>query len=244
MSSKPLLTVLLPAYREADNLRELLPRLQDALGALAIPFEVLVVDARESTDDTAAVCAQFGARHVNRAAEDLYGHAIRTGISESQGERVVIMDADGSHDPDFVQKLWARRNDADLVIASRYMKGGHTENVAVLVLMSLMVNVVFRLVLNLKCADVSNSFRLYPGKELRSLELECNHFDIVEEILVKLVFGREGFRTLEIPCTFYQRKNGRTKRKLLLFAIGYLFTLMRLTRLKWQSQRQRNQKIA
>ncbi len=73
MSSKPLLTVLLPAYREADNLRELLPRLQDALGALAaIPFEVLVVDARESTDDTAAVCAQFGARRQPRRRRSIW----------------------------------------------------------------------------------------------------------------------------------------------------------------------------
>ncbi len=47
------------------------------------------------------------------------------------------------------------------------------------------------------------------------------------EILVKLVFGR-GDSAPGNPCTFYQRKNGRTKRKLLLFAIGCLFTLMRL----------------
>jgi dolichol-phosphate mannosyltransferase len=45
------------------------------------------------------------------------------------------------------------------------------------------VNVVFRSVLGLKCADVSNSFRLYRGDELRGLQLECDNFDIVEEIL-------------------------------------------------------------
>ena len=244
MISKPLLTVILPAYREAENLRGLLPGLQETLGALGASTEILVIDATDSIDDTAVVCTQFGARHINRAGGDLYGHAIRTGIAQSQGKHVVIMDADGSHDPAFVKNLWDRRQEADLIIASRYMKGGHTENVAVLVLMSLIVNVVFRIVLNLKCADVSNSFRLYPGEELRSLELECNHFDIVEEILVKLAFGRPGFTILEIPCVFYQRKAGHTKRKLLLFAFGYIFTLIRLFRLKlqaskskpWQSQ--------
>ena len=48
MTSKPLLTVLLPAYCEAENLRELLPSIQKTLGSLGIPTEILVVDATES----------------------------------------------------------------------------------------------------------------------------------------------------------------------------------------------------
>lgn len=232
------MSVVLPAFHEAENLKLLLPRISQVLASLEIEAEVLVVDGQACTDGSKAICDPLGARYVNRCGGDNYGHAIRTGISESRGDRVVIMDADGSHDPEFLRQFWEHRNEADLIIASRYMKGGHTENVAVLVFMSLIVNVVFRLVLGLKCADVSNSFRLYRAADLKALTLRCDHFDIVEEILVNLAFSRKNFSILEIPCTFHQRKEGKTKRKLLLFAVGYVFTLARLLNLKLRVQHQ------
>ena len=85
---------------------------------------------------------------------------------------------------------------------------------AVLIFMSLMVNVVFRLALGLKCYDVSNSFRLYRGDDLRTLQLKCDNFDIVEEILVKLTVARPGYRIKEVPFVFEKRKAGKTKRNL------------------------------
>jgi dolichol-phosphate mannosyltransferase len=118
------------------------------------------------------------------------------------------------------------------VIASRYAPGGKTENPWLLIVMSHMVNVIFRLVLGLNCLDVSNSFRLYRGDDLRKLRLECRHFDIVEEILVKLSYSRHPYRIKEVPSTFEKRKAGKTKRQLLTFAIGYVGTLWRLLSLK------------
>ena len=103
--------------------------------------------------------------------------------------------------------------------------------------MSQIVNVVFRLVLGLKCYDVSNSFRLYRGGDVRALQLECNHFDIVEEILVKLAALRPDFRIKEIPFTFEKRKAGKTKRQLITFIFGYLGTLWHLLRLKAKAKR-------
>ena len=99
-------------------------------------------------------------------------------------------------------------------------------------MMSLMVNVVFRLVLGLKCLDVSNSFRLYRGADVRRLKLQCSHFDIVEEILVSLSLSQPGYRIHEVPFTFEQRKAGKTKRKLLTFVFSYIFVLWKLYRLK------------
>jgi dolichol-phosphate mannosyltransferase len=71
------------------------------------------------------------------------------------------MDADGSHSPDFIPKLWADGT-RDLVIASATCPAV-TETLPFLVFLSLIVNVVFRLSLGLRCADVSNSFRLFVG---------------------------------------------------------------------------------
>ena len=187
-------------------------------------------------DDTPDACRDNQAIYLPRRGGDMYGDAVRTGIAESKGRYVILMDADGSHSPTFLPKLWECRADADLIIASRYVRGGHTDNPAILVLMSLIVNVVFRVVLGLKCLDVSNSFRLYTGDDLRRLELQCSHFDVVEEILVTLSLSRPGYRIHEVPFLFEQRKAGKTKRKLLAFAFSYLFVLWRLYRLKCKAR--------
>lgn len=228
----PELSIVLPAYEEADNLKVLLPALKKTLLQLGVSHEILVIDTAEPRDASPQVCADAGATHVPRKGGDRYGHAVRTGIARSTGKHVVLMDADGSHNPEFVPQLWNRRNDADLIIASRYVPGGQTENPASLIFLSLMVNVAFRVVLGLPCRDVSNSFRLYRGDDLRALRLACDNFEIVEEILVLLTHTHQDYRVLEIPTVFEERKAGKTKRKLLAFAVSYAAVLWRLRRLR------------
>jgi dolichol-phosphate mannosyltransferase len=236
------LSVVLPAYQEADNLRRLLPVLHEVARSLTLSYEIIVVDTEQPLDDTPAICRESGTVCVPRQGGALYGHAIRTALSVARGRYVAFMDADGSHDPRFLPQLWAERGKSDLVIASRYVRGGKTENPAILIFMSLMVNVVFRIVLGLKCFDVSNSFRLYQGEALRQLTLECDNFDIIEEILIKLSAARASFRIKEVPFTFEKRKAGVTKRRLVSFALGYAATLARLWRFKREAQRQRERK--
>lgn len=232
------LSVVIPVYREADSLRTLLPSLEQALGGLGVAYEILIVDTIRPLDDAPAICAgRPGVRYLNRSGGDRYGDAIRTGIAATAGEWVVLMDGDGSHNPAFLAEMWPWRREHDLVIASRYVAGGKTENPAVLIFLSLLVNITFRLVLGLNCLDVSNSFRLYRGDQLRMLKLVCHHFDIVEEILVRLANAPVGCRIKEIPCVFERRKAGRTKRNLVTFAIGYGFTLVRLVNLTFRAQK-------
>jgi len=232
------ISIVLPAYEEAENLKLLLPQLRAVLGGLSPGFEIVVVDTEQPRDATPEVCRENDVRYLPREGGSFYGDAIRTGIRHSLGKYIICMDADGSHDPDFLPQLWKYRGDYDLVIASRYVPGGKTENSAILIGMSLMVNIAFRLVLGLRCHDVSNSFRLYQGDALRALTLECNHFDVVEEILVKLSSSRPSYRIMEVPFTFKKRHAGKTKRDLVSFALNYLGTLCRLYRLKQKAKKQ------
>jgi dolichol-phosphate mannosyltransferase len=228
--------VALPAYEEAANLEMLLPLLRQSADSLGVTWEILVIDTEQPRDQTPEVCRQNGVRYVPRQQGPLYGHAIRTALRQAKGKWVIFMDADGSHNPGFLPSLWEHRDNADLVIASRYIQGGKTENPAALIFMSLMVNVAFRMALGLKCYDVSNSFRLYRGDDLRALTLKCNNFDIVEEILVKLAMARPGYRIKEVPFVFEKRKAGKTKRNLLIFALGYITTLLRLMKMKYEAR--------
>jgi dolichol-phosphate mannosyltransferase len=231
------LSIVLPAYEEGESLKKILPALQEVAAELAPHCEILIVDTMKPRDSTPDLCRDLGVTYLPRRGGDLYGDAVRTGFAAAKGKWVVMMDGDGSHNPRALPTLWQHRNDYDLVVASRYIRGGQTENPAVLIFMSQIVNVVFRLALGLKCYDVSNSFRLYRGEDVRALRLECNHFDIVEEILVKLAARRPDFRIKEVPFTFEKRKAGKTKRQLITFIFGYLGTLLRLVRLKAKAKR-------
>lgn len=222
------ISVVLPAYMEEENLRQLLPRLNNVLNEIGVTSEVVVIDTITPLDNTREVCERNGVRYVPRMNGNFFGDAVRTGICEAKGEYVVFMDADGSHPPEFIRNLWREREENDVVIASRYTRGGATDNNKLLVLMSHVVNLTYSVVLNLNCKDVSNSFKLYRGAMLRELFLKCNNFDVVEEILFKIKRKHRNIRIKEIPFTFKKRMFGTTKRNLFLFIVTFLVTLFKL----------------
>lgn len=225
--SKPL-SVIIPAYLEEENLRFLLPRLSHTLSTLTNYYEILVVDTITPKDNTKEVCIRNNAKYIARENGNDYGDAVRTGIKYAGSEFTVFMDADGSHTPEFIKNLWEYKNDYDVVIASRYVKGGATDNSKILILMSWVVNICYSWVLNIPCKDVSNSFKLYRTSQLKKLHLRSRNFEIVEEILYKLVKENKNPRIIEVPFTFKKRMFGATKRNLVLFVISYLITLIKL----------------
>lgn len=236
------LSIVLPCYREAENLGFLLPLIKDAAAKLTPNYEVLVVDTHEPMDNTAEICAAHGVRHVYRRGGNSYGDAIRTIITDARGTYMLCMDADGSHSPDYFASMWAKRDQYDITIGSRYAPGGHTENPAVLIWMSYIVNLTFRLAFSIKAKDVTNSFRLYRRSVLTPLRLESNDFDILEEILIKVSIRDGAARIGEVPVTFSRRKAGESKRKLMQFAFGYLKTLKRLRSFAAQAREELKQK--
>lgn len=222
------LSLVIPSYLEEENLRVILPRIKDVLEDMACSYEVLVVDTIESMDGTKMVCADNGGIYINRLGGNAYGDAIRTGISRAASQYTIFMDADGSHTPEFIKNLYENKENVDVVIASRYVEGGNTDNSRVLILMSLIVNKLYSLILNIKCKDISNSFKLYKTADLKDLKLTCNNFDIVEEIIFKLKNKKHDLKIKEIPFLFKKRMFGSTKRNLLLFMLSYLITIIKL----------------
>lgn len=222
------LSLVMPAYQEEENLRLLLPRAIEILQAMAVSCELLVVDTMSPLDATHELCSSLGVGYVQREFGNAFGDAVRTGIQKARGEYVVFMDSDGSHSPEWIPKLYAHRDEVDVVIASRYVKYGYTENSLVLIWMSRILNWTYALVLGIKCKDVSNSYRLYHGQQLKAIQLKSNNFDIVEEILIKLQRKNNALSIREVPFTFKQRMFGKTKRNLILFISTYIYTLIKL----------------
>ena len=94
------LSIILPAKNEASALKALLPRLRDAQPAA----EIIVVDDG-STDDTRAICSQYGVQCLSSPYSMGNGAAIKRGARIAQGDVLVFMDADGQHDPADVERL-------------------------------------------------------------------------------------------------------------------------------------------
>ena len=222
------LSVILPSYLEEENLRLLLPRLHATLSKHEMDYEIIVVDTEKPLDDTREVCNIHRSKYINREKDNSFGSAVRTGIGSASGAFILFMDADGSHPPEFIPSMLKYMDDCDIVIASRYVEGGYTENNRMLVFMSKTLNIIYAKVLNIRCHDVSNSFKLYRAELLKKLNLHCDNFDIVEEMIYKICGKNDNIKIKEVPFTFKKRMFGDTKRNLVLFIMTYIITLLRL----------------
>jgi dolichol-phosphate mannosyltransferase len=227
------ISVILPAYREAENLAELLPKIKKAVSGIGQPYEILVIDTMTQTDNTDEICRINGCTYISREHGNNYGDAIRTGFNKAVCKYTVVMDADGSHNPDDIIRFHAEiEKGYDLIIGSRYISGGNSHNGIVLKLMSYVLNMTYRIFFRIRAKDISNSFRMYRTEHLKSLSLECDNFDIVEEIIIKLSTNIPAFKLLEIPVFFDQRKYGESKRDLVKFIFSYIITIKKLMRIK------------
>ncbi|MHC4392673.1 MAG: glycosyltransferase, partial [Planctomycetota bacterium] len=116
-----MITVLILTRNEAANLKGLLPAVSRVLAQTQLQHATLVVDAT-STDGTAKVARELGARVLQQSKAG-YANALREGLAACRGDFILAIDADQSHRPEFILTLLAERRSADIVIASRYIRG-------------------------------------------------------------------------------------------------------------------------
>jgi dolichol-phosphate mannosyltransferase len=226
------LSIVIPAYDELLNLRELVPEIKQVTQQLQNFFtEILIVLPSIAKPEEIQEIKNFGATVVMRQPTDSFGDALRSGFAalSDTSEFVLVMDADYSHNPLAITRLLAASSGAHVVVASRYTHGGTTANSLLLKIMSRLLNLAYSIVLGINCRDISTNYKLYRRSDIKNIVLICKDFDIVEEILfkVKSIHGWS-FVVREVPDHFYERKFGVTKRQLRPFIISYFRTLVRL----------------
>jgi dolichol-phosphate mannosyltransferase len=231
-NDKESISIIIPSYREGDNLEIIIPKIIKILKEITNNYEILIIDTLNPLDNTKEIADKYKVKYINREKDNTYGSAIKTGIKFATGKFIIIMDADGSHPPEMIKNLWEYRNEYDIVIASRYVEEGQTENKLILILLSKILNIIYSLVLNIKCKDISNSFRLYKSEYLKKINLISSNFEIVEEILYKLIKTFSDIKIKEVPFTFKKRIYGKSKRNLISFAISYIYILIKLKLMK------------
>jgi len=223
------ISIVLLSYMEAENLKILLPQIIDNVKKTKESYEIFVIDTVEPLDNSSEICEEFGAKYINQEEPGFAG-AFRTGIKYASMDKFLIMDSDGSHNPIYIPDIYNKfvNNNCDLVIGSRYVKGGHTSDSKSSIVMSKILNTVFRICLGIKASDISTDFRMYHTAQLQAITLKCKNYDVLQEVLLKLKMNRTDFKVDEVPISFDKRMYGESKRKLIPFIISYIKTLFRL----------------
>jgi hypothetical protein len=217
--------VVIPAYDEAENLAELLPRVPDHLGD--VPAAVLVVDDG-SADDTPAAALAAGAVLARLPENRGGGAALRIGyaLMVAAGAGVVVtMDADGQHQPEEIARLVAPvlSGRAELVQGSRVLGSSEPGAFARELGISLF-NRLVRVLTRVRVTDCSNSFRAIRTELLTELDLRQPQFHAAEFLIEGLT---RGFVFEEVPVGVLSRRHGRSKKPdTIRYGLGFSWAII------------------
>jgi dolichol-phosphate mannosyltransferase len=214
------LTVVIPTYNEAENVRPITA----ALFALNIPtLRILIVDD-ESPDGTGLIADELAAQHpgrvdvMHRTGPRGLGRAYVDGFRWALGhgaDYVVQMDCDFSHSPKYIPQFLERIQDYDVIVGSRYVRGGKTDEDWGWGrwLLSWWANSVYtRLILGVKTKDTTAGFKCWRRETLEGIDLSRIHSQgYVFQVEMAYVTERLGYRALEIPIYFEDRRIGQSK---------------------------------
>lgn len=222
------LSVVVPMFNEAENVKTTLERVEGALASFHGSYEIVAVNDG-SLDNTLETLKRIASKNgrlrvVSYPKNSGRGMALRKGFQASTGEIVISIDADLSYDPhyivDFVEML-NKEEDIDFVLASPYMPGGGIKDVPFHRLcVSKLGNEILRFVMPNRIYTSTGIFRAYRRKVLDSLELESDGKEIHLEILSKAL--ALGYRVKEMPAILTRRVKGNSKFRFKKTAVSHL----------------------
>jgi len=204
--STPELSVVIPAYDEAERLPRTLAQVAACLARWGHPYEIVVVDDG-SRDGTAERGREAGAlvtvlrNDTNRGK----GHAVRRGVLASRGSRILMTDADLSTPIDELPRLAARMDAGyDVVIASRALPGSnievrqpwYREN------MGRLFNLAVRLLVVGGLRDTQCGFKLFAREPARAIFSACRLDGFCFDVEALFIARRRGYRVAEVPVTW------------------------------------------
>jgi dolichol-phosphate mannosyltransferase len=232
--------VVLPTYNEADNLE---PIVEAVLAAAPPDTGILVVDD-SSPDGTGEIADRLAAADervavLHRSAKEGLGPAYVAGFQRVLAEgalRVVQMDADFSHDPADVPRLIAAIEDADLALGSRYVSGGGVgEWGATRKAISRAGSSYARLWLGLEVRDLTGGFKCFRREVLEAIRLDTvGALGYAFQVETTYRACVAGFRVVEVPIVFNDRRIGESKMSRAIVAEAALrVPMMRLRGGRW-----------
>ena len=227
----PDLSIVVPTYNERSRIAELVDVVFGVYREAGIAGELVIVDDN-SPDGTGAIADSLTGRYrlqvVHRAGKLGLGSAVMEGFTAARAPVVGVMDADFSHPPDVLPRLLEqmRATGADLVVGSRYVRGGAARNWPLARLaMSRLACALARPLTPVR--DATSGFFLIRRSVVEGVRIEAGGFKILLELLL-----RSRVQTVaEVPYVFIDRTTGQSKMSL-REAMGYFRQLRQLYALR------------
>lgn len=208
--------VCIPTYNERENLPRILTRLFDANPDV----RALVIDDG-SPDGTGTLADELAAQDprisvMHRRTKEGLGAAYRAGFAQALAlgaDAIVEMDADGSHAPEQLPLLLAELKHADLVLGSRWVRGGAVRNWPLhRKVLSRGGNLYARMLLRVPVRDITGGFRVFRAETLRTIDYtSVTSQGYVFQVEMAYRTLRAGLRVAEVPITFVEREFGDSK---------------------------------
>ncbi|MEB3862143.1 MAG: glycosyltransferase family 2 protein [Desulfurococcales archaeon] len=234
--SRPEISIVVPTYNEAQVIGAFLDKVREELDKHTKCYEIVIVDD-DSPDGTWRIVEEESrkdprVRLVRRTGERGLATAVIRGIREARSSLVIVMDADLQHPPEVIPDIVRKaREGYDIVVASRYAKGGGVEGwsrarLAISMISSIVSKILVREAR--KTSDPMSGFFLVRKEAVRLEDLRPRGYKILLEILAK----SPGARVADVPYTFKRRAAGDSKLGLRVMAdfILHLIALSRLAR--------------
>jgi len=221
MVSKIDVSIVIPTYRERDNIEILIPQIMDVFKKNKIRGEIIVIDDN-SRDGTAELVRDFSGkcngtceiRLIEREDKLGLGSAYREGFRRAKGEVIFEMDGDLSHDPYSIPEFLNKIHEGNsLVIGSRYMNGGGINNWSFFrKLTSRGANFLANQFIRLNVKDATSGYRAYKRDLLDKLNLQDIKSDGYSFQVEMVYLARKmGFKIAEVPILFKDRQTGKSK---------------------------------
>jgi dolichol-phosphate mannosyltransferase len=222
--------IIIPTYNEVENLPPLLKEIFEC----APETDVLIVDDN-SPDGTGKLADEIRNENprvlvIHRSGKLGLGTAYIAGFKyaiEHDYDAAFEMDADFSHDPKYLPDFLKTIEQADLVIGSRYIRGGSTPNWSLWRrFISGGGNIYARFMLGTPVHDATAGFRCYRTGVLHSIDLDTIQSQgYAFQIEMAYRVSQRGFRIVEIPISFLDRRVGKSKMSRKIFIEGFLWVL-------------------
>jgi len=229
-------SIIIPTYNESQNILKILKSIGEFLPK-NILAEAIVVDDN-SPDGTGKIVENYLKEFkkitgytidvIHRTAKKGLSSAILNGIQQAKGDTIVVMDSDFSHPPQIIPRMIdaLRKYQCDIVVASRYVKGGKISGWPLKrKLLSKLATVIAKKGLGVSTLDPMSGFFAFKRPIIKGLKFDAIGFKMLLEILVKT----KGVSVREIPYTFTDRQFGSSK-VTLSTAIDYAKSVWRLYR--------------